>query len=575
MATAAGVYKISVDASGAQATLGQLNQGANTLGGGLDRLKAGIDKVDKAAGASTEKGLRAMQFAFGGASGKAAEMVGTLGDVAGMLGSAGPYGLALAGAAFATYKISEAIGEANANAKVFGQGVDAMGSHIRRMRDQELQPGLDMLQKLRQEIENWGLNAEEIGIKNQEGLVLQLEQRLSNLQQAREDNAAKARLEAEQVESAIRIRRAAGETIGQDDRVEYVGRIATAQRLASEAEKRAADVEVELAQARKALAENTSLLLEKQALLNRDNTRPASGARAPGRAAARAPGGKAEAADSTPLEWQMNRVQWQGLSDDNRVQSGLDDAQKAREKRLDDEKRLEEKRAEMYRSAEERLAKFTMDSSATVFDFQQQLRDAGVSEHEIANAQKLASDRLLALRRMQVEQEFQSDAVDLGKSTFGVLTAMSQTYFDEQVTGSKYSAEIAAAYALKAIGDQLVGFGTQQIFKGTALLIESAGADPRGYGLVALGGVAISAGVGMGAGSAKISADVSAKQSADSASKDRGVNSGGGRGGGGGGGGEQVVFVNNYGVYGPSPEDSARQHDQAARIYLRRNGRRA
>jgi hypothetical protein len=51
---------------------------------------------------------------------------------------------------------------------------------------------------------------------------------------------------------------------------------------------------------------------------------------------------------------------------------------------------------------------------------------------------------------------------------------------------------------------------------------------------------------------------------------ERGVNQGRAGGGRGGSGGGQVVFINNYGVYGPSAEDSAREQTRMARTARRR-----
>jgi hypothetical protein len=50
---------------------------------------------------------------------------------------------------------------------------------------------------------------------------------------------------------------------------------------------------------------------------------------------------------------------------------------------------------------------------------------------------------------------------------------------------------------------------------------------------------------------------------------ERGVGAGTGGGGRSGSGG-QVVFINNYGVYGPSAEDSAREQTRMARTARRR-----
>ncbi len=88
-------------------------------------------------------------------------------------------------------------------------------------------------------------------------------------------------------------------------------------------------------------------------------------------------------------------------------------------------------------------------------------------------------------------------AVNLTQSAFQMLA-------DEQ----DFIMQRLGIQALSEIGNILVAEGTRYTAKGAAIMIESGGFDPRGAGLVAIGGGAIAAGIGMGAGAAFGSAHI-------------------------------------------------------------------
>lgn len=157
----------------------------------------------------------------------------------------------------------------------------------------------------------------------------------------------------------------------------------------------------------------------------------------------------------------------------------------------------------------------------------------------------------------------QSEMLVAGQGTYVGLLGSFQGYIDAKITGQKEAEAMLAAAALKAIGDQLVGFGTQQIFKGVGYMIESGGFDPRGAGLIALGTLATGAGVGMGAASAGIAHGAATRiDAAEAADKEAARTSGiggsrGGRGSNYGGGGTNITIVYG-GASGPSADDGAR-----------------
>lgn len=201
----------------------------------------------------------------------------------------------------------------------------------------------------------------------------------------------------------------------------------------------------------------------------------------------------------------------------------------------------------------------------------------GVERDPEYQAEQLKQEKLLAMREdysfaaRDVWKEEQSEFASLGMASTSLLIGSFQGYLDAKIAGSKYAEEMMAADVLKGVGQQLVGFGTMYGFKGLGYLIDSAGADPRGYALMALGVAATGAGIGMGAGGTAISVGVASKQAQDDQAsqvrrdrqgeRERGTGRQGRRGGGGssrGGGGGGVTVNVNYGFGGPPSERDAR-----------------
>jgi len=109
-------------------------------------------------------------------------------------------------------------------------------------------------------------------------------------------------------------------------------------------------------------------------------------------------------------------------------------------------------------------------------------------------------------RRLQLEREAQQQAAEFRafavQGAQAVATSAIQSANDLVLAlarGEEQAFERAAVAFLSSTGTQLVALGTQAVFKGAGFAIESFGADPRGAGLIALGGAAIATGIGLGA----------------------------------------------------------------------------
>ena len=110
---------------------------------------------------------------------------------------------------------------------------------------------------------------------------------------------------------------------------------------------------------------------------------------------------------------------------------------------------------------------------------------------------------------LEEQRQRTADNINIAQNSAGIAIGIAQQLANDIATGQENAAERALAAALTQYGGQLVGLGTKAAFEGGAMLIASGGTDPRGYGLVALGGAAIAAGVGMGAAGAAVNSSIS------------------------------------------------------------------
>jgi hypothetical protein len=172
----------------------------------------------------------------------------------------------------------------------------------------------------------------------------------------------------------------------------------------------------------------------------------------------------------------------------------------------------------------------------------------------------------------KIRQGYESVYIGAVSGATSSAASSVQQYLDGIITGEEHAAEKALASFLKSTGGQLVGIGTKAIFEGAAI---SANPLTPGAGLplMGIGAAAVAAGLAMGAGGTAMGHTAAGGQVGkplqSGGAPERGVGAGTGGGGRSGSGG-QVVFINNYGVYGPSAEDSAREQTRMARTARRR-----
>lgn len=153
----------------------------------------------------------------------------------------------------------------------------------------------------------------------------------------------------------------------------------------------------------------------------------------------------------------------------------------------------------------------------------------------------------------EYERANRNQNIQLAQNSAGVLMSVGESLAIGLVTQQENAAELAAIAVVQGIGQQLVAFGTQQVFQGMGMLLSPI-PDPRGAGKIALGVAAGAAGVGMGAAGAVLNASISGtgSSSATGAANDvGGVQSGKSKRRSGTEGSEQTIIINAGGsVYG-------------------------
>lgn len=98
------------------------------------------------------------------------------------------------------------------------------------------------------------------------------------------------------------------------------------------------------------------------------------------------------------------------------------------------------------------------------------------------------------------------DRLDAVQNSAGIAIGISQQLANDIATGQENAAERALAAALMQYGGQLVGLGTKAAFEGGVMI--AGGNVPQGVALLAAGGAAIAAGVGMGAAGAAVNSGI-------------------------------------------------------------------
>lgn len=188
MATETAEFKVVVDGGMAQKALDDVRNRALGLGGGLDRVVGGLDKLGGKSGADAEKAVRSLSFALGSAGGRASEALGVLGDIAGALSGGGlAIGLTAAAAAgtYAWTKYEEALAEIAANGGAVDDTVKRLLGNFTDASNARLASAAASAKQLADAVATFGKSPQQLAIDNVIARQIEAEDKLAKLRRER------------------------------------------------------------------------------------------------------------------------------------------------------------------------------------------------------------------------------------------------------------------------------------------------------------------------------------------------------------------------------------------------------
>ena len=196
-----------------------------------------------------------------------------------------------------------------------------------------------------------------------------------------------------------------------------------------------------------------------------------------------------------------------------------------------------------------------------MFD-REQMRQAGEMEKaRVDAAKKAAEERIkieeeVARRTEEINNKTANISVEIATGAVGLLTGAANEIFTGIMSGREDVVQMATANFLSGLGSQLVGIGTKALIEG-AIISANPLTPGAGAPMMALGGLAVAAGIGMGGVGAAISSSIgstTAPAGGGAATTTTPMGAGristGGAGQRDGGGMEQVTYVFNAPVFG-------------------------
>lgn len=474
------LFKITVDAAQAKREAEATSKSVTTLNGTLNKLDAGTREAQKV--------LNGLGDTMGGTKGKTLQFVGVIGDLAGAMASGGKFAVAAIAATYTIGKLAEAYNEAKVNGNAFKDAMPAIAASIKTLRDQALEPGRQAVKDFATELANFGKDARQIAIDNQEAIAKGMAMRSSGLSTSYEVQFGKVN----------ELRRTKGK-----DSDEY--------KTAFEILKSIVERQNSLAVARDIAEKDLAALKEiDKALDAKEKARDARDKAAREAKKDDVVTGDSDRTDSDSLHAQIAAIE----EVNTRLQSANAD------------------RGDMEQALADRIKAINL---------------------------KAKNDRIMATLEANeaIAKSYDQLYGDIASGSLNNFVGVAQGFFNDLASGQEHAAERATAAFLTATGSQLVGIGTKAVIEG-AIISSNPLTPGAGLPMMGLGALAIGTGITMGAGGAAITANLP-DSSASRPMLDRSVN-GGSRGGGSrdSGGGGPIVYVQNFGVAGPSPDEAAR-----------------
>jgi hypothetical protein len=510
MATERAEFDIIVNGGMAQKSLDDVRARALGLGGGLDRVVGGLDRIGGKSGADAEKAVRSLGFALGNAGGRGSELLGVVGDLAGAL-SGGGLAIGLTAVALAAGKVYEAYQEAEAQSRAFSEAISATQQTAIDRATGRLQAYEERLKGVSKELRQFGMSAGERAIDDSSSDLRNAEGRLRSTRDAlmRANDLALIRPDDQGNREAL-----AG--LVKREKLE-AAQVATLRETIPKQEKLLdlSERQVEAAIQKREEAERLARLISDEEQARRREA--------------------------------------------NEMQADLD-ANTQRERAI-------VKLAEEEAAAKETLRKFDEDRerahAATLEDLRIERKNRAIQTAEEEAAAVIAIAEQAAANEQAV-------MLGLANATLGIAANSIDQLTTALIEGQDRALETFAVSVFKQAGTALIGLGIQTVGRGLAASSNplTAALAPADFAMggtligagLALGGVGAGLGVGFGLTGAG-GADGSSA-GALSPARDPGAGSGGASPSTSGPTPAPVTVVFNYGV-GPAPEKMARDLQRA------------
>lgn len=497
-------------------TLKQTEVTANRAGAAVDRAVKPTRNLGQA-GLEASRAIEDLQYGFNGIVNNIPSLVMGLGAGAGVAGAISLVAVGVNQLVKNWDSLSAALGSSELEFKAAQGAIADVGKAFDEQLTEQMDKARKTLKDLKDDLRDFGLTTRDKSLEEQARGIEDMERRLDNLRESR------------------RFRQAAANKAESERDTE---RYREAKLILDEADRRAADLERSLKEARSIYIETAKTVAalrakdaaeDERVQRERDNKRAA-------RALKRA-GEKIESGDDGAANRRLEREQRE--------------RERANEKALESQLKAEQKADRERMKAAQKVAR-AMD----------ELREMEIEKLE----EHLEQQR-------QAWRDFGMEFADLGIGMYGTVANAAQDYWDNLITGQEHAAEMLGISIMRSAGDSLVGSGIKLLGEGTVSAF-TPGLQPLAAAQIGAGAGLIAAGMGLGAGATAIehsmAGGIVGQKLDDKSTRDPGA-SPRSSGSGSGSGGPMIINV-AYGAGGPLPEDIAREISRVVRSGDRRRG---
>lgn len=534
------VFEVQVEVARARAELASLGKGAETMGGGLDKLNKGLNRFD-AATREAQKVVRGLGDAMGGTKSQAAEMIGVAADLGGAFASGGLFGVGMAAGLYAVTQLTRAW-------NMDKQAAQQWSRTLRETVKTDVESMLTSMNALNKEIVTFGLSGREA---ERGALQAYADESASNAEFFKKDIAEREEV-IRRTERTMDLARQ-GKTRGGKN---YEGEVATQRLLIEGSKAKLAAEESDLAVAREKLSVLDTVINKTNVFAAAEKRRQDAeeAARKAKQDAGRITGSGRDLEGSDSIQNQLNAAQ---SRTDAIVGAEIAAEQTAREQYAKD---MAEQDAQLLTESAQ-INSELLQQAQTWQDAHTEVERAGIEE------------------RQRLYEEDLAFRTQIGAEAIGIGVGATQSLLDGLITGQEHALELFAVSVMKQAGSAMIGHGINALAGGIAAnsLIPGSGVVAMGTGAGLIAGGLTLGGIGTGVEHTMVNGGQLFKAlpdpTKDKSTSDRGVNSGrpGASSGAATGGGQTVINV-TYSAAGPMPEQTGREVAKALETLRRRQG---